>query len=142
MSPRWFSVDVDALHPVCVRLEWFGLVLIAAAVMGLLFGMFWLAFTVVILAAGVGTGVNAALIAGGGGLFPIAIASVVLWFGISRRLLASRLRDLRTLAHARGIVSLEQTAGLMSGNLSSAERLLLRACELGIAAPLTPQSPR
>lgn len=134
MTPMWFSIDGDAVNDASSRLEWIGLLLITAAVAGLLFGMFWVAFGIIALAVDVGSWVNIALIVVAGGLGPALGAAVVLWLGIARRVTASRLRDLRTLSHTRGGVSLDQVT-TMVGNRPAAERLLRRACELGVAAP-------
>lgn len=137
MSPLWFSIDGDAVNDACGRLEWLGLILIGVGVLGLMFAFFWVAFGGVCVVVGVGTWVVIVLLVVAGGLGPMIGSALVLWLGISKRLLAARLRELRTLSHANGGVSVEQVTIMMGGS-AGAQRLLHRACELGVAAPAVP----
>ena len=135
MSSLWFSVDANAVEEACDRMEWYGLALITSGVLGLLFGMFWVAFSGVCVLAGAGTPLYVGILFVAGGLGPLLGASVVLTLGISRRVTASRLRELRTLAHGRGGVSLERVTVMLGGKVGPAQALLHKACELGVAAP-------
>jgi hypothetical protein len=137
MSSLWFTIDGDAVNDACGRLEWFGLFLIASGVLGLLFGFFWVAFAGLCVVIGVGTWGSILLLVGAGGLGPMIGSALVLWLGISKRVRAARLRELRTLSHASGGVTVEQATTMM-GSSMAAQRLLRRACELGVAAPAVP----
>ncbi|MFW5739790.1 MAG: hypothetical protein ACOC1F_05430 [Myxococcota bacterium] len=134
MTAMWFHVDGEAVNEASRRMEWAGLLLIAAGVLGMLFGMFWIAFSVIALVVEVGMWATIVVLVIAAGFGPLLGASLVLWLGVSRRLVATRLRDLRTLAHARGGVTTEQVAQML-GSRGGAERLLRKACELGVAAP-------
>lgn len=137
MSSLWFSIDGDAVNDASGRLEWLGLFWIASGVLGLMFSFFWLAFGGLCVVIGVGTWGAILLLVGAGGVAPMIASALVLWLGISKRMMAARLRELRTLSHATGGVTLEQ-ATIMMGTSAGAQRLLHRACELGVAAPALP----
>lgn len=141
MTHLWFSIDDAELNRACGRMEWAGLLWIGAGVIGLLFGMFWIVFGFMCIAIDVGPLVYILLIIVGGGVGPVIGATVVTWVGISRRVTAARLREIRTMAHGVGGVSQDQVR-IMLRSQRGAERLLRRACEMGIAAPAVPKAAR
>jgi hypothetical protein len=134
MNPVWFRVDPKAIDEACGPLDRFGLALILIGAAGVLFGVFWVVFGILCLVLDVGKPLYTVLIAVVGGLGPMAGAAVVAGLGVSRRLLASRLRELRTLAHKTGGVSSQQAA-LVMGSERTAQRLLRKGCELGVLSP-------
>ena len=138
MSPPTirFEINVDGLEKACRNAEWAGGALIVVGVVGLVFGLFWVLFGAVCLIGQVGSLQNVLLLLGAGGMGPMIGAAVVIWVGVSRRIGASRLRELATLARARGAVSVARLAALLNDDQGAAETLLRRACELGVAVPL------
>ncbi len=135
MSSMWFEVDGKAIERGCQRMEWSGLALIVFGVVGLLFGGFWVVFSGICVLIGIDEYAALALVTVLGGLGPMVGASVVLALGASKRVVAARLRDLKTLSHRAGGTSPEQVAQLMGGDHAAAQRLLRKACEIGAAVP-------
>lgn len=134
MNPDWFRVDPLAIDEACRPLDRFGLALILLGGVGVMFGVFWFVFGIICLVADVGRPLYTVLISVVGGIGPMMAAAGVGAMGVARRLLASRLRELRTLAHKTGGVSSQQVACVM-GSERAAQRLLRKGCALGVIAP-------
>ncbi|MEZ4222867.1 MAG: serine/threonine-protein kinase [Polyangiaceae bacterium] len=104
--------------------------LLGVSCFGLLFGVFWMFWGVIVFLTGVGL-VNGVIVFLFGGVGPALGASLLAWAGVKRRHDAEALEQLALLSETRTDVTIRETAQLLAESDSYASRLMDLAAAAG-----------